>query len=114
MTTPTLFERIIAREIPADIVFEDHLCLAFRDIRPVAPTHVLLVPKKAVTSLDNLSSEDQGLMGHLLLQVPQIAAKLGLTDGYRLIVNCGRDGGQTVDHLHLHILGGRSLAWPPG
>lgn len=110
----TIFQKIIDREIPADIVYEDDHCLAFRDVSPQAPTHVLLIPKKPVESLDGFSGEDKGLAGHLLLKVPQIAAELGLTDGYRTVINTGKEGGQTVLHLHIHILGGRDLAWPPG
>ena len=110
----TIFQKIIDREIPADIVYEDELCLAFRDVSPQAPTHVLLIPKKPVVSLDEFTDEDQQLAGHLLMTVPKVAAELGLADGYRTVVNTGSDGGQTVFHLHIHILGGRSLTWPPG
>ena len=110
----TIFSKIINREIPADIVYEDELCLAFRDVSPQAPTHVLLIPKKPVESLNSFSSEDEKLAGHLLLTVPKIAAELGLKDGYRTVINTGEQGGQTVFHLHLHILGGRDLSWPPG
>ena len=110
----TLFEKIISREIPADIVFEDELCLAFRDISPQAPVHVLLIPKKPIPSVDAIDETDSGLLSHLWRVIPQLAGELQLTDGYRVVVNCGEDGGQTVDHLHFHILGGRSLSWPPG
>ena len=110
----TIFSQIINREIEADIVYEDDLCLAFRDVNPQAPVHVLLIPKKPVASLDGLESSDAQLAGHLLLKVPQVAAELGLSNGYRTVVNTGGDGGQTVFHLHIHILGGRSLSWPPG
>ena len=110
----TIFQKIIDREIPADIVYEDELCLAFRDVSPQAPTHVLLIPKKPVESLDGLSEADEQLAGHLLMKVPQVAATLGLTDGYRTVINTGQEGGQTVFHLHIHILGGRELAWPAG
>ena len=110
----TIFTKIINREIPADIVYEDEFCLAFRDVSPQAPTHVLLIPKKPVESLDGLSEADEQLAGHLLMKVPQVAATLGLTDGYRTVINTGQEGGQTVFHLHIHILGGRELAWPPG
>ena len=110
----TIFTKIIDREIPADIVYEDDLCLAFRDVSPQAPTHVLLIPKKPVASLDEFSAEDQQLAGHLLMTVPKVAAELGLSNGYRTVINTGAEGGQTVFHLHIHILGGRDLTWPPG
>lgn len=110
----TIFAKIINREIPADIVYEDDLCLAFRDVTPQAPVHVLLIPRKPVESLDGLSAEDSTLAAHLLLTVPKVAAQLGLSDGYRTVVNTGQQGGQTVFHLHIHILGGRDLTWPPG
>ena len=110
----TVFTKIINREIEAEIVHEDDFCLAFHDVSPQAPVHVLLVPKTPVQSLDDLSDSDAALTGHLLLMVPQIASRLGLTEGYRTIINTGHDGGQTVFHLHIHILGGRKLKWPPG
>ena len=110
----TIFTKIINGEIPADIVHEDDLCLAFRDVNPQAPTHVLLIPRKPVESLDGLTEADQQLAAHLMLTVPKIAKQLGLKDGYRTVVNTGVEGGQTVFHLHIHILGGRNLAWPPG
>ena len=110
-----IFEKIIAREIPADIVFEDETVLAFRDINPKAPTHVLIVPKKNIARLSEAGAEDEKLLGHLLLQAGQVARQLGLNQsGYRVVINNGRDGGETVPHLHCHILGGRPLAWPPG
>jgi histidine triad (HIT) family protein len=112
--TDTLFSKIIRREIPANIVYEDDLCLAFKDINPQAPTHVLLIPKKPIPKLQEAIAEDQALLGHLLLVVPEIATQLNLANGYRVVINNGEDGGQTVYHLHLHILGGRSLQWPPG
>lgn len=110
----TLFERIIAREIPADIVHEDEWCIAFRDIHPQAPVHVLLVPKKPIVNLYDAGVGDQSVLGHLLLTAPRIAAQLGLGDAFRLNINNGAGAGQTVFHLHLHILGGRPFAWPPG
>jgi histidine triad (HIT) family protein len=111
----TIFEKIIAREIPADIVFEDDQCLAFRDVNPQAPTHVLLVPKRAIPRLGAATSDDQKLLGHLLVKAGELAKMLGLSEsGFRLVVNHGPDGGETVPHLHLHILGGRPLTWPPG
>jgi histidine triad (HIT) family protein len=113
-TGQTLFTKIINREIPADIVYEDDQCLAFRDINPQAPTHVLLIPKREISSLADAADGDAALLGHLLITARKIAAQLGLTNGYRTVLNCGPDGGQSVDHLHVHILGGRRLAWPPG
>lgn len=110
----TIFQKILEGEIPADIVYEDDLCIAFRDVNPQAPTHVLLIPRKPVESLDGFEVEDAELAGHLLLTVPKVAAQLGLTNGYRTVINTGNEGGQTVFHLHIHILGGRSLSWPPG
>jgi histidine triad (HIT) family protein len=110
----TLFSKIIRREIPADIVYEDDLALAFRDIHPQAPVHILVIPKKAIPKLADATPEDQVILGHLLLTVKAIAAQEGLTNGYRVVINTGDDGGQTVYHLHLHLLGGRSLQWPPG
>lgn len=110
----TLFERIIAREIPADIVHEDDLCIAFRDIHPQAPVHVLLVPKKPIVNLYDATADDQAVLGHLLVTAPRIAAQLGLGEAFRLNINNGAGAGQTVFHLHLHILGGRPFAWPPG
>lgn len=110
----TIFLKIINREIPADIVYEDDLCLAFRDVTPQAPVHVLLIPKKPIVSLRELAPDDAELCGHLLLTVPKVADILGLDGGYRTVVNTGADGGQSVYHLHIHILGGRPMAWPPG
>jgi histidine triad (HIT) family protein len=110
----TLFSKIINREIPADIVYEDNLVLAFRDIAPQAPVHILVIPKKPIPKLADAESQDHALMGHLLLTVKRVAEQEGLTNGYRVVINTGADGGQTVDHLHLHILGGRSMTWPPG
>jgi len=113
-TQETLFSKIIRKEIPADIVYEDDLALAFRDINPQAPVHILVIPKKPIPKLADANSGDLALMGHLLLTVKLVAEQLGLTNGYRVVINTGNDGGQTVDHLHLHILGGRHMNWPPG
>lgn len=110
----TLFSRIIAREIPADIIYEDTHCLAFRDINPQAPIHVLLIPKQEIPRLADAGDVDQDLLGHLLLVAGKVARQLGVGDAFRLIVNNGADAGQTVFHLHLHILAGRPLRWPPG
>ncbi len=112
--TKTIFKRIIDKEIPAKIVYEDDLCLAFHDVHPQAPTHILVIPKQEIPSAAQLTDEDQALAGHLLLTVSKIAAQMGLKNGYRIIMNCGPWGGQSVDHLHLHLLGGRPLSWPPG
>ena len=110
----TLFEKIIAREISAQIVFEDDLVLAFRDIHPAVPTHVLIVPKQPIPRIGEATADDQKLLGHLLLKAAEVAKQLDLPNGYRLVINNGADGGETVPHLHVHILGGRQLAWPPG
>ncbi|HEY5346107.1 MAG TPA: histidine triad nucleotide-binding protein [Verrucomicrobiae bacterium] len=110
----TLFEKIVAREIPAQIVFEDELVLAFRDINPAAPTHVLIVPKQPIPRIGETTADDQQLLGHLLLKAAEVAKQLDLQNGYRLVINNGTDGGETVPHLHVHILGGRHMDWPPG
>ncbi len=110
----TVFQKIIDREIPAKIAYEDDLCLAFHDVKPQAPVHVLVIPKKPVASVADLSPEDEQLAGHLLVVIKKLADELGLSDGYRVVANCGPDAGQTVDHLHLHLIGGRPLDWPPG
>lgn len=111
----TLFAKIIRREIPADIVYEDDSILAFRDIHPQAPVHVLFIPKTPVATLNDLTEADALGVGRLVLAATQYAKTNGLADdGYRLVINCNRDGGQTVDHLHLHLLAGRAMQWPPG
>ncbi|HYE58636.1 MAG TPA: histidine triad nucleotide-binding protein [Rhodothermales bacterium] len=114
MPEKTLFQKIADREIPAHIVYEDDHCVAFRDIQPQAPVHVLIVPRTPIPSLDALKEDDASLVGHLFVVARKIAAREGLTDGYRTVFNCGPDAGQSVDHLHLHLLGGRRLSWPPG
>ncbi|MFM8805535.1 MAG: histidine triad nucleotide-binding protein [Planctomycetia bacterium] len=116
MQTPaeTIFSRIIRREIPARIEHEDDLCLAFHDVAPQAPVHVLVIPKRPIPSLADVTVADEPLLGHLVTVASSLARKLGLDGGYRLVVNTGHDGGQTVHHLHVHLLGGRSLGWPPG
>ncbi len=113
-STETIFSKIIRREIPADIVHEDELCLAFKDVNPQAPVHILVIPKQPIAKLADAESEDHALMGHLLLTAKRVAQQAGLENGYRVVINTGPDGGQTVYHLHLHILGGRALQWPPG
>ena len=110
----TIFSRIIRREIPARIEHEDDLCLAFHDVAPQAPVHLLVIPKRPIPSLAEVTEADEPLLGHLVAVASSLARKLGLDDGYRLVVNSGRDSGQTVHHLHVHLLGGRSLGWPPG
>ena len=111
----TLFEKIIARQIPAQIIYEDDLVIAFRDINPQAPTHVLLIPKKPIPRLAEATVEDQATLGHLLLKAGEVAEKLGLKRrGFRLVFNNGPDAGEAVPHLHCHLLGGRHLHWPPG
>lgn len=110
----TIFGKIIRREIPADIVYEDDLALAFRDVNPQAPVHILVIPKKPIPKLSDAQSDDTELLGHLLQTVKKVAENEKLTNGYRVVINTGNDGGQTVFHMHLHILGGRALGWPPG
>ena len=114
MAARTIFKRIIDREIPASIVYEDDKCLAFRDVNPQAPVHVLVIPRKEIASLKDAADDDSALLGHLLSVARKVAAQEELAQGYRVVINSGPDGGQTVDHLHLHVLGGRRLTWPPG
>ena len=113
MIERTLFQKIADGEIPSDIVYEDDRCVAFRDINPVAPTHVLVVPRQPITRPDLIDEEDEALVGHLFIVARLIAAKEGLCD-YRLVMNNGVTAGQSVFHIHLHVLGGRPMAWPPG
>ena len=110
----TLFEKIAAREIPANIVYEDDLVLAIRDINPQAPIHVLIFPKKVIPRIAEAKTEDANILSHLLLKAADVAKQLFLKDGYRLVINNGPNGGETVPHLHCHILGGRHMSWPPG
>ena len=109
-----LFCKIVAGEIPSKKVYEGELCYAFYDVDPQAPVHFLVVPKKHIGSLSEASAEDQALIGHIMLKIKDLAAELGLENGYRVVVNTGEDGGQSVHHLHFHVLGKRSLNWPPG
>ncbi len=109
-----LFCRIAAKEIPAKIAFEDDQVVAFWDINPQAPTHILIIPKQHISSVSELEPGDQALMGHLMLTAKKLADEYGLGAGYRLVINTGEDGGQTVGHLHVHLLAGRKLLWPPG
>jgi histidine triad (HIT) family protein len=110
----TIFQRIADREIPANIVYEDSEVVAFRDVHPQAPVHVLLVPRRAIPRLAEAVASDQALLGHLLLKAAEVARQLGLDQGYRVVINNGPDGGESVPHLHCHLLGGRPLGWPPG
>ena len=110
----TLFSKIVDKKIPADIVYEDELCLAFRDVNPQAPVHILLVPKKPIDMLSNAAAEDQALLGHMMLVVGKITRELKIDGAFRLVVNNGKEGGQAVFHVHMHILAGRKFRWPPG
>ena len=110
----SLFAKIINREIPADIVYEDDLCLAFKDVNPQAPLHILVIPKKQIEKISDAGEDEQDLLGHLFLKAGEIARNNGYGEAYRLIINNGKDAGQTVFHLHIHILAGRNFAWPPG
>ena len=110
----TIFQKIIDREIPAKLAHEDEHCIAIHDINPQAPVHVLIIPKKLIPRVGEATAADQPILGHLLLTAATLAQKLGLENGYRLVINNGRDGGETVPHLHVHLLGKRPLAWPPG
>ena len=114
MSAKTVFSRIIDGEIPAKIIYNDDVCVAFHDVNPQAPVHVLIIPKKVIPSVDAIGPDDGPIMAHLWSVIPKLAKDLKLADGYRVVVNCGRDAGQTVDHLHFHLLGGRALGWPPG
>ena len=114
MSEKTLFQRIADGEIPGDFVHEDESCFAIRDINPQAPTHILIIPRKPIPSNNDVEAEDAALVGHLLVVAKSIAESEGLDGGYRLVFNCGPDAGQEVAHLHLHLLGGRRMAWPPG
>lgn len=109
-----IFCKIVDKEIPSNVVYEDDRILCFHDLEPKAPVHVLIIPKKHIASMDDVAEEDQALLGYLMTKVKDIAAQLGLENGYRLVNNCGEDGFQTVQHLHFHLLGKRKLTWPPG
>jgi histidine triad (HIT) family protein len=114
MLQDNIFQKIIERKIPASIVYEDERCLAFKDTNPQAPVHVLIIPKKVIATHADLSDGDAALLGHLHLVAKKLAEQLGLQAGYRLVLNCKEQGGQTVPHLHFHLLGGRAMHWPPG
>ena len=110
----SIFEQIIAREIPASIEYEDEHCIVIRDVNPQAPTHLLVIPKRVLTRVGEAEDSDGELLGHLLLVARDLAARSGLDDGFRLVINNGANGGESVPHLHVHVLGGRQLTWPPG
>ena len=110
----TIFDKIIRKEIPADIVYEYELCLAFKDVNPQAPIHILIIPKKAIAKVADANNDDQNVLGHMMLMAGKIAEDLGVKDAFRLVVNNGEEAGQTVFHLHIHLLAGRSFSWPPG
>lgn len=114
MAEKTIFKRIIDREIPAKIVYEDEDCLAFEDIHPAAPTHLIVIPKREIASVDDVGAADAEVVGRLFVAIRAMAAKLGLQGGYRVVTNCGPDAGQEVMHLHFHLLAGRKFGWPPG
>ena len=114
MLTDNIFLKIIERKVPAKIAYEDDRCLAFHDISPQAPVHVLIVPKKVIRTHDEVSDADRDLLGHIHVVAVKLAAQLGLADGYRLVINCKERANQTVPHLHFHLLGGRDMNWPPG
>lgn len=114
MADRTIFQKIMDGELEGDIVYEDGHCAVLQDINPQAPTHLLVVPRKPIPSLDALTEEDEPLIGHLFVVARKVAADAGLTNGYRTVFNNGEDANQTVDHIHLHVLGGRALGWPPG
>jgi histidine triad (HIT) family protein len=114
MLAVNIFKKIIDGEIPAKIIHQDEHCLAFHDVNPQAPVHVLLIPRKEIRTHDDLTEADRGLMGHLHLVAHQLAKQLNLGNGYRLVINCNEDGGQSVPHLHMHLMGGREMKWPPG
>ena len=114
MSTKTIFKKIIDGEISANIVHDDDQCLAFHDVNPQAPVHILVIPKKEIPSINEITDADHALIGHIWSVIRDLAKTMKLDDGYRVVVNCGKDGGQTVDHLHYHVLGGRSMTWPPG
>jgi histidine triad (HIT) family protein len=114
MMADNIFKKIVDKTLNAAIVYEDDHCLAFKDLNPQAPVHVLLIPKKVIRTHDDVKPEDKELLGHLHLTAVKVAEQLGLKDGYRLVINCREQAGQTVPHLHMHLLGGRPFHWPPG
>jgi len=111
---PTVFGKILRGEIPSEIVYEDELCIAFKDVSPVAPVHVLVIPRRRIEKLSDVTDEDTGLLGHLMLIATKVAKQQNLAKGYRLVINNGEQGCQSVFHIHVHVIGGRQLTWPPG
>ncbi len=114
MMSDNIFQKIIDKQIPAKVVYEDDRVLAFHDVGPKAPVHVLVIPKKVIPTHADVTAEDEGVLGHMHVVAAKLAAQLGLTDGYRLVINCKASAGQTVPHLHMHLMGGRDFGWPPG
>jgi histidine triad (HIT) family protein len=114
MMTDNIFQKIIDKQIPAKIVYEDDQCLAFQDLNPQAPVHVLLIPRKVIPTHADVQPEDERILGHLHVAAKKVAEQLGIAEGYRLVINCKEAAGQTVPHLHMHLLGGRQFSWPPG
>jgi histidine triad (HIT) family protein len=114
MMADNIFKKIVDKVMSAAVVYEDDQCMAFKDVRPQAPVHVLIIPKKVIRTHADIQPEDKELLGHLHLVAAKLAEQLGLEDGYRLIVNCKEQAGQTVPHLHMHLMGGRAMHWPPG
>ena len=114
MLQDNIFKKIADKQIPAKMVYEDEVCLAFHDVNPQAPTHVLIIPRKVIVTHADLTDQDRDLLGHMHLVAVKLAKQLGLDDGYRIVINCLDRGGQTVPHLHMHLLGGRDFHWPPG
>ena len=114
MLSHNIFLKILDKSIPAKIIHEDEHCVAFHDVNPQAPVHVLIIPRKAIRTHQDLAPEDCNLLGHMNLTAARLAQSLGLKEGYRLVINCNSAGGQTVPHLHMHLLGGRPMEWPPG
>jgi len=113
-SSKTVFKKIIDGELPADIVYQDEQCIALNDIAPQAPVHIIVIPKKEIRNLDDLTPEDASIVGHLMMVIQKLTRDLGVNEGYRVLSNCGASAGQTVFHLHFHILAGRPLKWPPG
>ena len=114
MMTDNIFLKILSKEVPARVAYEDDRCLAFHDVNPQAPVHVLIIPRKVIPTHDDIREEDRELVGHLHVVAARLAKQLGIQDGYRVVINCRERAGQTVPHLHLHLIGGRDLTWPPG
>ncbi|XP_061192417.1 uncharacterized HIT-like protein Synpcc7942_1390 [Saccostrea echinata] len=114
MGEPTIFSKIVDKSIPADIIYEDELCMAFRDVSPQAPVHFLVIPKSPIPGISDADVQEKELLGHLLLTAKQVAEQENLSNGYRLVINDGPDGAQSVHHLHIHVMGGRQMTWPPG